>query len=414
MNFSRSDVRKLRLQRSFLRTLAAALFSLFVPFSAGDLTAAETSDAGLNIDRWQVIYIAGSRVGYGRTTIREVEKNGRAVFVTSFEEHLRIKRFGQPVMITSKSRTEETLDGVIIEFSFESMNPPAQPSVSRGRVNGRTLTLESTIDGRTTTRSVPWDPEVKSPVQQEKMFRDPLLKPGDTRSFKIFMPDLSRISSVHLAADDIRKVKLHDGSERQLLKVRIAQSALPGIAMRQYLDEAGNTLRTEADLLGMVTYDVPSEVALQEIAGEELDIAVNSVVTVKNPPARLNNQRNAVFRITTSGRDPAELIPASETQSVSRVAPDVIEVKVQAITPPKGIQRSRSEQLKYLGQNDYLQTRDYRVKEHAQRAVAGSLDPGTIATRMETYVYKEMKKKNFSTILGSAAEVARTMEGDCT
>ena len=33
---------------------------------------------------------------------------------------------------------------------------------------------------------------------------------------------------------------------------------------------------------------------------------------------------------------------------------------------------------------------------------------------METYVYKEMKKKNFSTILGSAAEVARTMEGDCT
>jgi transglutaminase-like putative cysteine protease len=33
---------------------------------------------------------------------------------------------------------------------------------------------------------------------------------------------------------------------------------------------------------------------------------------------------------------------------------------------------------------------------------------------MEQYVYKELKKKNFSTALASAAEVAKSLEGDCT
>jgi len=37
-----------------------------------------------------------------------------------------------------------------------------------------------------------------------------------------------------------------------------------------------------------------------------------------------------------------------------------------------------------------------------------------MAVRMEQYVYEELKKKNFSTALASAAEVARSLEGDCT
>ena len=54
------------------------------------------------------------------------------------------------------------------------------------------------------------------------------------------------------------------------------------------------------------------------------------------------------------------------------------------------------------------------MKEHARKAAAGSADPGTIALRMEKYVHKELKKKNFSTALASAAEVAKHLEGDCT
>ena len=68
----------------------------------------------------------------------------------------------------------------------------------------------------------------------------------------------------------------------------------------------------------------------------------------------------------------------------------------------------------YLGDTQFLQAKDSRVQEHARKATAGSLDPGTIAVRMEQYVYTSLKKKNFSTALASAAEVAKNLEGDCT
>jgi transglutaminase-like putative cysteine protease len=37
-----------------------------------------------------------------------------------------------------------------------------------------------------------------------------------------------------------------------------------------------------------------------------------------------------------------------------------------------------------------------------------------VATRLEAYVHRAVKNKNFSQALGSAAEVARSGEGDCT
>jgi transglutaminase-like putative cysteine protease len=61
-----------------------------------------------------------------------------------------------------------------------------------------------------------------------------------------------------------------------------------------------------------------------------------------------------------------------------------------------------------------LQSRDQAVVEHADRASAGETDPSRIATRLEKYVHDKLTKKNFSTAMASAAEVAQSMEGDCT
>jgi len=86
---------------------------------------------------------------------------------------------------------------------------------------------------------------------------------------------------------------------------------------------------------------------------------------------------------------------------------------VTSIAPPKNIQASRDKK-DFLKSTGFLQTEDARVKDHARKAAAGSADPGTVAVRIEKYVHKELKKKNFSTALASAAEVARSLEGDCT
>ena len=55
-----------------------------------------------------------------------------------------------------------------------------------------------------------------------------------------------------------------------------------------------------------------------------------------------------------------------------------------------------------------------RVMEHARRAAAGTTDPARMAVQLEQYVSRRLENKNFSTALASAAEVAESLEGDCT
>jgi transglutaminase-like putative cysteine protease len=64
--------------------------------------------------------------------------------------------------------------------------------------------------------------------------------------------------------------------------------------------------------------------------------------------------------------------------------------------------------------NSLIQSDDSRVLAMAREAAGDEADPWQVAKRLEAYVHKAVRNKNFSQALASAAEVARTGEGDCT
>jgi transglutaminase-like putative cysteine protease len=101
---------------------------------------------------------------------------------------------------------------------------------------------------------------------------------------------------------------------------------------------------------------------------------------------------------------------------VKPIDENTVELTVTVARPPQNVPPTRigDDQKRYLAETAFLQTKDPRVADHARKAAAGSQDHGTVAVRMEQYVFRELKKKNFSTALASAAEVAQNMEGDCT
>lgn len=366
-------------------------------------------------ETWQVINLSGQRVGYGRVSMQKFERDGKNFYRTENTQHMTIKRFGQSLTIETISRTEETEDGHLLNYEFEMNNPPKSSSKTVGTVNGKKLTIVSTVGGLERTRTIDFDPKLKSPAYQERTIKANPLKPGETRSFRIFLPEYGKATDVKISADDMREVKVHDGSTKKLLKVRTSMTLVPGVEIRSFIDKEGETLRSEADIFGlqMLTFKVPEEVALKKIAGAELDIAVNTLVKVNNPPVNLHRSKKAVFKITTKGKNPADLIPVGGTQTIRELSENSVELTVTAIAPPKNIQASRDKK-DFLKSTGFLQTEDVRVKDHARKAAAGSADPGTVAVRMEKYVHKELKKKNFSTALASAAEVAKSLEGDCT
>jgi transglutaminase-like putative cysteine protease len=122
-----------------------------------------------------------------------------------------------------------------------------------------------------------------------------------------------------------------------------------------------------------------------------------------------------VYRVKTPHDDPAQYLSTGDTQSIRRVAADTVDLTVAALPPPIGAGPSNGRVgAEYLEPNDFLQSDDKRVIALAKAAAGDETDPWKAAVRMEKYVHDNLKNKNFSTALASAAEVAEKLEGDCT
>jgi transglutaminase-like putative cysteine protease len=160
-------------------------------------------------------------------------------------------------------------------------------------------------------------------------------------------------------------------------------------------------------------YEVTREVALQTIAGPELDFAINTLIGVDPPIQDAHRKKKIVYRISSED-SPEQSFVSGGTQQIKRLSDNAIELTVIAKSLPPVNSRVVTTDAKYLNATRFLQSRDSLVIEHADRAAAGETDPSRVAGRMEKYVLDKIKQKNFSTAMASAAEVAQKMEGDCT
>ena len=399
-----------------LQLLASNSFAQSQPKAPAKPTPVESVE-----ETWQVTHIGGQRVGYQYSRERVELRDKQKVVITVNDSHTTLKRFGQELKMSSSLRIEETASGDLLRFSYEMKNPPIQDTLTEGVVNGEQLELTSTLAGRTDKRRVAWEAETKSPAFPDRWLREHPLKPGESKSFKVYLPEFAKFSQEHFAADELRPVKLLDGKEVPLLRVKVSYSAIPEIKPRQYVDAAWRTKLTEIDMLGVVSrsYDVPRDVALQAIAGAELDLAVSTLIRIDPPIFDAHRKKKIVYRIAMKEESPEPFFVAGGTQQIKPLiekdAKDhAIELTVTTKPiPPVGSRPVKTED-RYLSPTRFLQSRDQAVVDHADRAAAGELDPSRIATRMEKYVHEKLTKKNFSTAMASAAEVAQRMEGDCT
>jgi hypothetical protein len=373
-------------------------------------------------EQWQVIYLGEDRIGYASSREQKVQQDKQTIIQTRSEMHMTVKRFGQELKMTTLLEIDETERGGLLSFRFEMQNPPAATTLTTGRYDdgstqpgGRQLVVETTTAGQKRVQRVPLDGEVKSPAYQDRLLRERPLQPGQTHAFTTFLPELGKVSNVRLMATGFESVKLLDGNRQKLLKVRIEQSALPTMSVVAFLDESGEPLKTDTPFLAMSmsTYTVDKTEALKAIAGTELDIAVSTLIHLEAPLRKGHQTTKAVYRVSTPGNDPASFLIADETQGIERVDANTVLLTVTKVPLPEGFKTVAVDRA-YLENSQYVQSDDYEVVQHARRAAAGETNPARIAARMERYVHEKLTKKNFSTALASAAEVADSLEGDCT
>lgn len=366
-------------------------------------------------ETWQVIYLNGQRVGYARLLTDPRPRGEQTIIHTSAETHMTIKRFGQTLRMSTLLTSEETTEGDLLRFSFEMKNPPAQSAITEGEVTGKELQLQTLINGRQEKQTIPWTPGVKSPAYQDRLLRQNPLPSGASKTFEAFLPEFNKTAKITVTAGKAETIKLLDGSQAELLHIKVSNSLLPGLITEAWINAQGETLKSSTNMLGteMVTYTVSRDEALKSISVAELDLGISTLVKVRPIPNPYQTKK-AVYRITLADDNPAKVLPGGDTQVVKPGEVEhVAEVTVTALPVPQTA-RLLPVGEEFTRPTSYLQSDDEKVKEHARLAKGDLTDPAQIARAMEKYVRDKLTNKNFSTALASAAEVARNLEGDCT
>jgi len=93
-----------------------------------------------------------------------------------------------------------------------------------------------------------------------------------------------------------------------------------------------------------------------------------------------------------------------------------VELEVLSLKPgetPEGLPREDVAE-RWSQPNKFLQSDDPLVVQLARKGVGSAESPVDQAVALERWVRDNVKDKNFSTLMASAAEVAEKLSGDCT
>jgi hypothetical protein len=362
----------------------------------------------------------GVHVGYGHTTIHSGVEDDRPVVRTEIVNHLSIQRGGQPTTLGISCSSVETPEGGLLRFKSELLMSQI-PLRTVGRVHDGKLDLEATSAGSKTPirQSIPWPNDSGGPMAVEQsLLRKPML-PGERRTVKSLMIDLNQAAAMELSAKQFESTSLLNGSY-ELLHIDTVLQLPDGQKMKGtiWTDRMGDTLKTHTQEMDMTSYRTTKADALKKIETAELDLVLNMMVKVDRPLPDPRHTKQVRYRVHLKDGDPASAFVVGPTQAIKSIGAETAEITVYAIRPGQsdGNRNAPADPPTEddLRPNNLIQSDDPLIVADAEKAAGGEKDPWRVAVALESYVNREVKKKDFSQAFASASEVAKSLEGDCT
>ena len=371
-------------------------------------------------ESWDIYVLKGKRAGYGHTTVSRKTEAGRTLLHNELVIRLTIRRGADTATQVISTASTETPEGELIGFESQiQMGPGAIRST--GRVNGDKLDIEmSGPDKKEPTRlSLPWSAACRGPFAgEETLLRRPM-QPGQQRKFKFLESGFNQVAEMELTAKDYESVKLPGGAQR-LLRIETVTRLPDGQEVNGtvWCDRSGDTLKTYSEAMGLESFRVSKAEALKKSEVAELDLLPSMLVKVERALPDPYRTKKVRYRVHLERGDPAKAFSVGPTQSVKSIDPHTAEITVYSIRP--GVNGGNTDAPADkptdddLRANNYIQSDDPLIRSNAAKAAAGETDPWRVAVALERFVNREVKEKNFTQAFATAAEVARSHEGDCT
>lgn len=403
--------------------------------SAANDPATTTSDNGDVMEEyWEAYFMQDAKVGYGHTIVRtlpETEqpvvegpaaaKGEPTILEIDVTNLLAVTRFGERTEQQLHMKSVETADGRLLRFESQMKLGPT-PLVTTGRVEGDRLVMETTTQGKTAESAIPWKDEYGGLAAVELSLRRNPLEPGKSRSLRSLQPGFYQPALVELKASQFEPVELLSGTY-ELLRIdnKITFDNGQTIAGTMWTDRTGQVLKHRTNAMNLEVFRTTKARALEETEAVNLDLGFDLSVPVNRDLPRAHDTRRIRYRVRFEDGDPAGVFVSGPTQEVRPIDDHTAELIVRAIRPQPSDEAESPErpaedppEPAELKPNNLIQSDDPTVVAMAKEAAGGEKDPWKVAVALERYVNDQITSKSFSQAFASAAEVAKTKEGDCT
>jgi transglutaminase superfamily protein len=403
---------------------AGALSSNAVPSAAQQVTATapspgeERGEGHLIEEIWDAYSMQGVRVGYGHMTIASVVEEGRELIRTRSLIHTSMQRSGQTVAQDMTLTSWDTSRGQLVRFESRLSAGPGE-IVSVGAVRDGQLGIDTTTLGRTQSQKIPWQADWGGLFAPEQLLRRQPLKPGEKRTVRSLLPLMNIPADTRLEALDYEPVDLPTGKAKLLKVNNIVDLGAQKIESVVWINEQGDTFKSLVPSIGQEAVRTTKADALRPKNGEKYDLLLASTVRLKRPLTRPHETQRVVYRAHVKSGAIAGLFSDGLSQRVKPLDEQTAELTVLAVRPnqpsdlagrppvPPSVEADSAA-------NNFIQSDDQVIAQMASRVATSEADPWKIACGLEKFVDEAVKNKNFSSAFATAAEVARSLEGDCT
>jgi len=365
-------------------------------------------------DEWMAVFIGGRKSGWMHDRVARAEEDGRIVWVTSSEQCLSLSRLGAPMTITQKSMVVEDADGLVLRFSSATEQGPtlmkSEGIVTDGRVH---LTKNAG-----TPSEFPFPGGALGPAAFERKLRESGVKAGVAVSlirFQAEVPDKAVMVKSVVGSEERKDVL---GRVLHLFRVESTDS-LVKLSTTAWVDAQGRgyAMKTVVPGLGEMNCYATAE-AIAKANVQPAEIFAQTEIEPDRVIGKPRELKKATYRIAKKS-GAIEGLYEGEGQVVLDRKSGTISLSVEPWTPSANFTAAMRPLTlpgteKCLAANAYLETSDSRVRKFASEAVGDETDAVKCARLIEAYVHKTISKKDFNVGFATAAETARSCEGDCS
>lgn len=370
---------------------------------------------GTFVDEWMEIYLAGNKVGYSHTEFSRAEDT---VFTRS-HTYMRIDRSTEQLTIEVSQNTEETLEGLPISVSNQTLmgNTPME---MHGVIENNTLQLSLKQDNHFTEQSYPFPANARL---LWGMARHALLRgyaPGTRYTLPFYSPDIAPLAPVEAEVEVFEPESIdYFGTPLECTRLEMTLRApATDLVIISWIDE---NLRTVKTALSSGSFSLEMYLTTQAQAQAEFDTQeiFNASLLQLSRGIRKDAQKVVYALELPTGNFPKQ-IPTTQAQSIQQIAPQTLHITVEKTDHQRLRERvsdlsSESFLHEYLQSNIILNLDDPELHTLLERSQAMQ-HPRTSkrAAKLREFVSEFIENKGLNIGFATSYEICRKPEGDCT